>query len=241
MNQSNIQVCKPSMFNKDLQNYLEGFVSETRMKRIKEVVSNRTRHVTIILEDIWQAQNASAAIRTSEAMGLQELHIIKNGDGYKINKQVVKGANKWIEINKYSNHLNNTETCLKQLKDRGFKIVATVPAENSQLLTNLDVNCKTAFVFGSEKNGVSNDVLNLCDSKISIPMFGFTESYNISVSVAISLFHVIHELKKQNINYKLSEVEQNDLLHKWTKQSIKKCELLVQEFFTKHGGKKEPG
>lgn len=229
------------MYNQELQNYLEGFISPIRMSRIKKVVSQRTRHVTIVLEDIQQAQNASAAIRTAECMGLQEVHIIKNGDGYKINKQVVKGATKWMEINKYTNFENNTNTCLLKLKDQGFKIVATIPDENSGLLTNLDTKTKTAFVFGAEKNGVSNDVLKLCDSKISIPMFGFTESYNISVSVAISLFYFIHETKKQNSNWKLSEFEQKEMLQKWTKQSIKKCDLIVQEFFTMHGGKKEAG
>lgn len=227
------------MFNQELQNYLEGFISPVRMNRIKEVISQRTRHVTVVLEDIWQPQNASAAIRTSECMGLQEVHIIKNGEGYKINKQVVKGANKWMEINKYTDFENNTHACLSQLKARGYKIVATVPSENSQLLTNLDVQDKTAFVFGSEKNGVSDDVLDMCDSKISIPMFGFTESYNISVSVAISLFHFIHESKKQKANWQLSDAEQKELLEKWTKQCIKKCDLIVQEFFTLHGGKKQ--
>lgn len=227
------------MFDQALQTYLEGFISEVRMKRIKEVVAQRTRHVTVVLEDIWQPQNASAAIRTSECMGLQEVHVIKNGEGYKINKQVVKGASKWMEIHKYTKKENNTQTCLMQLKDRGYKIVATVPAENSGLLTNLDVKDKTAFVFGSEKNGVSDEVLKLCDSRISIPMYGFTESYNISVSVAISLFHFINETKKQNIRWNLGEREQNELLQNWTRQSIKKCDLLVQEFFTTHGGKKE--
>jgi tRNA (guanosine-2'-O-)-methyltransferase len=227
------------MYNQALQTYLEGFLSPERAARIKEVVAQRTRHVTIVLEDVWQPQNASAAIRTSECMGLQEVHIIKNGEGYKINKQVVKGASKWMEIHKYTKKENNTRTCLTQLKDRGYKIVATVPGENSGLLTKLDVKDKTAFVFGSEKNGVSDEVLELCDSRISIPMFGFTESYNISVSVAISLFHFINETKKQNIRWSLDEREQNELLQNWTKQSIKKCDLLVQEFFTKHGGKKE--
>lgn len=227
------------MFDPNLQTYLEEFISPVRMNRIKEVVAQRTRYVTIVLEDIWQPQNASAAIRTSECLGLQEVHVIKNGDGYKINKQVVRGATKWMEINKYTNFENNSVTCLNQLKDRGYQIVATVPDEKMGLLTNLDVKKKTAFVFGSEKNGVSDDVLKMCDSKISIPMFGFTESYNISVSVAMSLFHFIHETKKQNINWKLNDVEQNELLQKWTKQSIKKCDLIVQEFFTMHGGKKQ--
>jgi tRNA (guanosine-2'-O-)-methyltransferase len=228
------------MFDQALQTYLEGFISDVRMNRIKEVVSQRTRHVTVVLEDIWQPQNASAAIRTSECMGLQEVHVIKNGDGYKINKQVVRGATKWMEVHKYTRFENNTQTCLAGLKERGYKIVATLPAENSMLLTDLDVNSKTAFVFGSEKSGVSKEVLDMCDSKISIPMFGFTESYNISVSVAISLFHFINETKKQNIRWSLHDDEKNDLLHKWTKQCIKKCDLLVQEFYTTHGGKNKP-
>jgi tRNA (guanosine-2'-O-)-methyltransferase len=225
------------MYDPQLQVYLETFISVDRMNRLKHVLDQRTRHATVVLEDIWQAQNASAAIRTSECMGLQEVHIIKNGDRYKINKQVVRGANKWMEIHKYSKEVNNTKVCLEHLKERGYRIVATAPHENARQLTNLDVFQKTAFVFGTEKTGVSNDVLDMCDERIYIPMYGFTESFNISVSVAMSLFYFINETKKQNIRWNLEIEERNELLMKWTRQSLKRSDLIVSEFYTTHGGK----
>ncbi|HYG51421.1 MAG TPA: RNA methyltransferase [Flavobacteriales bacterium] len=229
------------MYNPDLQEYLERFISIERINRIKRVLDERTRYVTVVLEDVWQAQNASAAIRTSECMGLQEVHIIKNGDRYKINKQVVRGASKWMQIHKYTKHANNTRVCLEQLKQRGYRIAATVPHENARQLTNLDVFQKTAFVFGTEKTGVSADVLDMCDERIFIPMYGFTESFNISVSVAMCLFYFINETKKQNIRWNLEIEEQNELLMKWTRQSIKRSDLIVSEFYTALGGKNKPG
>lgn len=228
------------MYTPELQTYLETFISTERMNRLKQVLDQRTRHVTVVLEDIWQAQNASAAIRTSECMGLQEVHVIKNGDRYKINKQVVRGANKWMEIHKYTKHANNTRACLEELKQRGYRIAATVPKENARQLTDLDVSQKTAFVFGTEKTGVSNHVLDMCDERIFIPMYGFTESFNISVSVAMCLFYFINETKKQNIRWNLGIEERNELLMKWTRQSLKRSELIVSEFCTLHGGKNKP-
>lgn len=228
-------VCK--MVDQKLQQYLEGFLSETRLNRFKEVLENRTRHATIVLEDVYQPQNASAVIRTAECLGLQDVYIIENTFRYNVNKQIVRGANKWIDIHKYAGNANNTQVCIQDLKLKGYTVLATSPGENTRFLDELDPTQKTAFVFGTEKFGVSDEVLAQCDGRVKIPMYGFTESYNLSVSMALCLYSFLEKARKTNQNWALTKVEKEELYHAWTKKAIKKSKLIVQEFFTNSGGK----
>lgn len=222
-----------------LQNYLEEFLMPGRVQRLKEIIAQRTNHVTIVLEDIYQAQNTSAVLRTAECLGLNEVHVIEDKHKYHVNKMVVRGANKWMDIKKFDRLNGGTETCLKSLKDRGYKLVATDPSADSTLLTDIDVTKKTAFVFGTEKFGVSPEAMKLCDERVKIPMFGFTESYNVSVSTALCLFHFISKAREKNVLIGLSDEEQIELLHTWTKKSVQRSDLLVEEFYTHHRGKNE--
>lgn len=222
----------------ELQQYLEGFLSASRIERFKQVLRQRTRHATVVLEDIYQSQNASAVLRTAECLGLQDVYVVENNHRYQVNKQVVRGASKWVDIHRYAKHENNTVACITHLKQKGYRIAVTVPGETSTMLTDLDVQTPTAFVLGTEKFGASDDAMALSDVRVTIPMYGFTESYNVSVSAALCLFHFMNETKKQNIRWNLGEEEQNEMLQRWTKLAIRKSELIVQEFYTMTRGKK---
>lgn len=225
--------------NEELQKYLEGFLSPVRIERFRQVLAQRTRYATVVLEDIYHSQNASAVLRTAECLGLQDIYVIENNHRYHVNKQVVRGASKWTDVHRYSKHENNTLACINDLKAKGYRIAVTMPGKTSTELTALDVDTPTAFVLGTEKYGVSRAALNLSDVQLTIPMYGFTESYNVSVSAALCIFYFMNETKKQNKRWSLSESEQKEILHRWTQLAIRKSHLIVQEFYTKHGGKKQ--
>lgn len=199
---------------------------------MNRVLAQRTRHITLVLEDIYQSQNASAAVRTCECLGLQDIHIIENSSKYDVNKRVLKGSNKWIDIYKYrEKSKDNTELCLNALKSKGYSILVTDPAPDGISLNDIEVNQKLAIVMGNELKGNSNMALQLADKKIFIPMFGFTESLNISVSAAICLNVLLTKLRQlEGIHWNLSETEKEDILLHWVRKTVRNSSLLEREF-----------
>lgn len=216
---------------RDLYHYLSNFITDERKKRIEEVILNRTRHITIVLEDIFQPHNASAVLRTCDCFGIQDVHIIENKNEYHINPDVALGASNWLSLFKYNNKDENTLNCINDLKKKGYTIAATSLNCNSTPIENLKINKKTAILFGTEKNGLSDIALNYADIHIRIPMFGFTESFNISVSAAIILHSITEQLRKSAVKWQLNESELIDLKLEWIKNTIHKSELIVEQFF----------
>lgn len=214
-----------------LMQYFERFISDHKKETIQKVLRHRTRHVTVVLEDIFQSQNSSAAIRTCECMGLQDVHIIENSCKYQVNTSVIKGANKWMNLLRYrTRNVNNTELCFKDLRQQGYKIYTADPSDEGISIHELDTTEKTALVFGNELLGVSEYALSNCDQRIKIPMFGFTESLNVSVSVAISLNSFINRLPRENFQFGLSEEEKELLTLQWYRKIVRKSDLLEKEF-----------
>ena len=221
--------------NNELIKYLAGFITNNRFERFNEVIEYRTRYITIILEDIYQPHNASAVLRSCECFGVQDVHIIENNNKYSVNPDVALGSNKWLDIIKYNTLKNNTVSAIKQIKKKGYRIVATTPQINKVNLDNFDIKKgKVALLFGTELNGLSDEALNLADEFLNIPMFGFTESFNISVTVAIILKTLIYKLHHSNIIWKLSKKEREDLKLKWLKNSIKNSDFLIKNYKKKN-------
>jgi tRNA (guanosine-2'-O-)-methyltransferase len=216
-----------------LINFLSEFVSERRLSLIDHVLAHRTRYVTIVLEDIFQPQNASAVLRTCECLGVEDIHIVENTNTYKYNQGVAMGSGKWLQLHRYNQLQNNSSEAIKYLKSNDYRIIATVPGENSGTLNDFDVTKgKFAFVFGNELEGISGHIRQNADEMLTIPMFGFTESFNLSVSAAITLYHVFDKLRNSDIDWHLSEEEILSLKLDWLKASIKKPELLVKKFYS---------
>ncbi|HEU5290489.1 MAG TPA: RNA methyltransferase [Cyclobacteriaceae bacterium] len=216
-----------------LAKHFSQYVSEHKKEFIEKVLSQRTRHVTVALEDIYQSQNASAVVRTCECMGLQDIHIIENTSSYQTNTRVLKGSNKWMDLIRYRKKgVNNTEACIRQLKESGYTIYAADPAEEGISIHDIDIVAgKTAILFGNELHGVSNHALAQCDHKVRIPMYGFTESLNISVSVAICLNTLINKLHQGPWEkYGLGEDEKEELTLQWYRKVVRKSDLLEREF-----------
>ena len=209
------------MIDQKLLNYFESFLTENRKQLFKNVLENRTRHFTVVLEDMFQSHNASAVFRTCDIFGVQDLHAIENKYNNKVSRHVAKGSQKWLNQYRYRNDGDNTKTCLDGLKKAGYQIVATTPHNDSCLLQDFDVSRKTAFVFGSEAEGVSDYVIENADGFLKIPMVGFTESLNISVAAAIILQDVTTKLRNSKCDWKLSKEEKEVLYFDWVKKTIK--------------------
>lgn len=219
--------------NKELVNYLSQFVSETRRTKFDEVLNFRTRHITIVLEDLYQPHNASAVLRSCDIFGIQDIHIIENKNAYTVNKDIAMGAPKWLNLHKYRNSENNTLEAIKNLKAKGYRIVATSPNKNDVTIENLSVEKPLALFFGTELTGISETVLEHADEFVKIPMFGFTESFNISVSAALCIHALTSDLHKSDIDWHLSTAEKDELLLTWLRKSIRKVELIEKDFFEK--------
>lgn len=219
------------MMDEKLLKYFEGYLTENRKALFKKVLEDRTRHFTVVLEDIFQPHNASAVIRTCDIFGIQDVHAIENKYTNKVSRHVAKGSQKWITSKRYKSDANNTQICLNTLREKGYQIIATTPHNNSCLLQDFDVTKKSAFVFGVEAEGVSNYVKDNADGFLKIPMVGFTESLNISVAAAIILQDVTTKLRMSNVDWKLSEEEKEILYLDWVRKTIKNVDKIEQHYY----------
>ena len=219
------------MMDEKLLKYFEGYLTENRKALFKKVLEDRTRHFTVVLEDIFQPHNASAVIRTCDIFGIQDVHAIENKYTNKVSRHVAKGSQKWITLKRYKSDANNTQICLNTLREKGYQIIATTPHNNSGLLQDFDVTKKSAFVFGVEAEGVSNYVKDNADGFLKIPMVGFTESLNISVAAAIILQDVTTKLRMSSVDWKLSEEEKEILYLDWVRKTIKNVDKIEQHYY----------
>ncbi|MFY9150789.1 MAG: RNA methyltransferase [Prolixibacteraceae bacterium] len=216
----------------NLIQFLSGFVTPERLALFEKIISLRTNYITVVLEDLYQTQNSSAVIRTADCFGIQNVHVIENKNVFKVNPDVVRGATNWVTVNRYNDHDMNTLVAIRKLKADGYRIIATSPHEHDVNLEDFDLEKgKAAFIFGTERPGLTSIAKSEADEFMKIPMAGFTESLNISVSVAITLHHLTHVLRNQSsINWHLDDTEKQDLLLNWLRTSIKRVDLLEEKF-----------
>lgn len=218
--------------NEDLISYLEDFITDKRKNLFYKIIENRTRYITVVLEDIFQPQNASAVLRTCDCFGIQDVHIIENNNKYNLNPDVTLGSDKWLNLYKYNKQPDNTLSAIQHLKKEGYRIVATTPHTNDIDVEHFDLEKgKTALVFGTELKGLSDEALSMADEFLKIPMYGFTESFNISVSAAIILHQLSAKLRSnENIDWKLPTDEKTGILIQWLKKTIKNSEPIIRKF-----------
>lgn len=213
--------------------YLEQFVTEKRRALFKKVLEDRTRHFTIAIEDIFQPHNASALVRSCDIFGIQDMHVIEEKYQFYASRLVAKGAQKWVDFSMYNKKdTNNTLDCIDDLRKKGYKIIATTPHTDSCVLQDFDITQKSAFFFGVEKGGLSNDVLDNADGYLKIPMVGFTESLNISVAAAIILQNVHDKLKSSNVNWQLTDEEKSEKYMDWMEKTIKSIKTVKEKYYS---------
>ncbi|MBP5710280.1 MAG: RNA methyltransferase [Bacteroidales bacterium] len=213
-----------------LSEYLRGFVTEERDNRIREVLEKRTRHVTVAVEDLYQTQNISAVLRTCECYGVQDVHVIENENEFQIHSAISMGSNKWLTLHRYKNEAHNTARCIEALKAKGYTVVATLPNDDSLYLDELPVEEPTAFLFGTELTGLSEEAVALCDKSMKIPMYGFTESFNISNSAAITLSSFVERVRKSQVKWQLTDYEYNELYFDWLQKSIRNSDFIINKY-----------
>lgn len=207
--------------------FLYDILTDQRKARFEQVLSQRTNHFTVAIEDVFQLHNTSAVMRSCEVFGVQQLNVVEEKYGKKIDKEIAMGAQKWVDINRF----DSMSACLKSVKAQGYRIIATTPHQNDCDLDDFDITQPAAFFFGTERNGLSQEVLDQADGFLKIPMNGFTESLNISVSAAIILQNLTSRLRKSDIDWHLSEQEILEKKLLWAKSSIKDIKRIEARYF----------
>ena len=212
--------------NQELLTYLEHFITEERKERFLQVISARTNHFTVAMEDVFQMHNTSAVVRTCEVFGVQQAHSIEGRFGKRLDAKIAMGAQKWVDVFRY----NDTQSCIDALRAQGYQIVATTPHKDAYFLNDFDISKKSAFFFGTEKEGLSEQVLSQADTYLKIPMVGFTESLNISVAVAIVLQQLTDKLRHSQVAWQLTDEERLSTLINWTKKSIRNVKDVLKRY-----------
>ena len=207
--------------------FLENILTEKRKEKFLKVLQNRTNHFTVAIEDVFQMHNASAVIRSCEIFGIQELNVIEQRYGKSIDKEIAMGAQKWVDINTF----DTVSSCVHHLKNKGYQIIATTPHENDCLLEDFDISKPSALFFGTERDGLSEEILQQADGFLKIPMVGFTESLNISVSAAIILQNLSTRLRNSTISWQLPDEEILIKRLDWTKNSIKDIKRIEARYY----------
>jgi tRNA (guanosine-2'-O-)-methyltransferase len=197
------------------------------------VLANRTRHIAIGLENIYQPHNASAVLRSCDCFGIQDVHIIENQNKYTFNPDVSLGSEKWLTLQRYNDGDKSLENCISNLKDKGYKIAVTSLHKDNYTIEEVPLNNKLALFFGTEMRGATAKLESQADMFVKIPMLGFTESFNISVAAALSMYALSSRLRKENIKWQLTESDKIELRLQWLKNTIPKVELIEKDFLQK--------
>ncbi|MCF0205831.1 MAG: RNA methyltransferase [Bacteroidales bacterium] len=226
------------METKQIIELLSKYVTDERLETLNKVLDQRTSYITVALEDIFQTHNASAVLRSCDCFGIQYVNFIENKYSYIENKDIAMGSAQWLDITRYNTKENNTLDCINDLRAKGYRIVATTPHTNDVLIRDLNLEKgKIALFFGSEKPGLSKIVMDNADEYVRIPMFGFTESFNISVSAALCLYELTTRLRNSDIDWRLSADEKSEFLMQWLKLSARSAEGLIRAYEKQMTGK----
>ena len=201
---------------------LQEYITPERQQRYREILAQRTRYLTVVLEDFYQSHNMSACLRSCECFGIQDIHIIENINRFEIIKDISLGSGQWLNVHRYNALESNTLDCFQHLREQGYRILGTAPDESSIPLDELDLDQKTALVFGTEYTGLSAVAQEEVDGTVYIPMVGFTESMNVSVAVATCIHLLSWKLRQSERPWQLTEQEQQELLIEWMRLQVRK-------------------
>lgn len=206
-------------------------LTENRKNTFERVLGNRTRYLTVVLEDIFQEHNASAVVRSCECFGVQNLHVIENRNTFTRSISTTAGSDKWINITRWNKTANkNTEPCIKHLKEHGYKLAALTLSPSAIPLNELELDQPTALCIGTERQGLSETVHDLADTHVYIPMHGFTQSFNLSVCTALCLYELTHKIRNLNVPWQLSEKEKETIKFEWLKKNVKGSKRQIEDF-----------
>ena len=215
----------------DLAQFLSGFVTPERRARVEHVLAGRSRYLTVVLEDIFQTHNASAVLRSCECFGLQDVHIVENRNAHITNPDVVQGASKWLDLIRYNEEDGeNSRRCLDRLRSAGYRLVAATPNRSDCTLDELPIYGRTALMFGTEEHGLTPYAMECADLFVRVPMYGFTESFNISVCAALMLRELTRRMREADVEWSLPEAEKAELRLRWYRDMVRGSDMLERRF-----------
>ncbi len=208
--------------------YLTEFMTPERRETLESTISKRTHQMTILSENTFHSQNASALMRHCEAFGLQRMHAVEELCDFKTYADIVRGTDKWVDLTRYT----NTTDAIKALKAEGYRIVATTPHLQDSSPETFDVGAgKFALVFGTEHSGISQQIIDEADEFLQIPMCGMVESLNVSASAAILIYMLSQRLRDTTDGWELTDVEQRELLYRWLRESVRDSDNILKRKF----------
>ena len=220
-----------SILKHDLVQYLKEFLVDERRKLFEEKIEQRTKHITVVLENIFQGRNISASIRSADCFGVQDVHVIENDNYFNDDSEVSMGADKWIKTTRYNQENHNSAAAIKKLKKEGYQVIAATPHNTDCDLYDIEItDQKIALIFGAEVRGCSEETLKLADKRMKIPMYGFTESFNISVSVSLCLQHLTYRMRNSAVNWRMTQEQKNETILQWLRNSIKSSAQIEEKF-----------
>jgi tRNA (guanosine-2'-O-)-methyltransferase len=223
--------------NQIVLNELYKIITPSKQEMFDRIAAERTNFLTVSLENVYQEHNASAVLRSCDCFGIQQLHVIEKDNQYKVQRDIALGAGRWVDMFNYDQGGNPTMDCINNLRSKGYRIVATSPHANEKTINDIDISQPMALIFGTERRGISDEVKAAADEFVSIPMYGFTESFNISVSVAITLNVLRQRLEKSSVDWKLTQEEQILLKLKWCRKILRGGQELEDEIRRRLFGK----
>jgi tRNA (guanosine-2'-O-)-methyltransferase len=218
-----------------LLEYLTDYLTEARRRRLNDVLDQRTRQITVVLDDLRLEHNMSAVLRTCDAFGVQDLHVIETVEPFAPTPKISMGSDRWLSIARYQDRPGRLQ-CLEDLRERGYRIVGTgPPGAGTQAFNQIELDRPIALVFGNEKDGMSPEVSAACESRLVIPMVGFVESLNISVAAAIILQDLTTRLRASSAHWQMPAEDRFDLLLDWTRKSIPSITAIEQRWLEERG------
>jgi len=207
---------------------LAEFMTAERAAVLEKVLSMRTRYMTILTENTYHPQNASALVRHCEAFGVQDLHTVETLCKFNPNTHIVRGTDKWIDLKRH----RSTAEALAALRGAGYRIVATTPHRESCTPETFDVTRgRFALVFGTEHAGISDEVLAAADEYLRIPMCGLVESLNVSASAAILIYQLSARMRTAVADWRLSADEHAEILYRWMRESVRDADRILERRF----------
>lgn len=210
--------------------YLKQFLTEERISKIEHFSKESSDFVLPVIEDIYQFRNAAAIVRSVEACGFHKVVALQEEYSFEPNLRVTKGADTWVEVEKLPRNIDS----FQKIRNRGYKILAVSLENNAVMLPDYQITEPVALVFGTEMEGVSQEILDFADETLAIPMYGFTRSFNVSVAASICMYELKQKLITSNLNYKLSEEKLLKMKIRWAVNSIRSGQQIFEKYLKDH-------
>ena len=217
--------------NQAIFEYLKQFLTDERISKIEHFAPESSDYILPVMEDVYQFRNAAAIVRSVEACGFHKIVALEKENVFDPNLKVTKGADTWVEVEKMPWSLDS----IKEIKARGYKIIAVSPERNATLLPDFKIDGPVALCFGTEWEGVTEEILDFADETLMIPMYGFTKSFNVSVAAAICMYDLKQKLENSDMNYKLDENKVLETKIRWAVNTIPSGNMILDKYLKDNG------